>query len=164
MIDYIVNSLSATSEELAVFILAMLPISELRGAIPLAVLVFEFSFFKAICISFIGNLIPVLPILLFFDKIEKLLRQTKFSNRCIDWFIHRAEKKSPMVERLGAVGLMFFVAIPLPVTGAWTGSAIAFLLGLDVRKAFCYIALGVAIAAGVVSLLTHIGVVVVNTV
>ncbi|MBN1492901.1 MAG: small multi-drug export protein [Candidatus Omnitrophica bacterium] len=160
MIEQIINGLSGTSEELIVFILAVLPISELRGAIPVAVAVYHFSFLKAITIAVIGNLVPVLPILLFFDKLEGLMRRSTLSNRFIEWFIHRAEKRSAMVKELGAIGLMFFVAVPLPVTGAWTGSLVAFLLGLDVRRSFMHISFGVLIAAAVVSLLTHFGILV----
>jgi uncharacterized membrane protein len=160
MIDQIVNHLSATSKEIVVFVLAMLPISELRGAIPVGIAVYKFSYLKAFSIALIGNLIPVLPILIFFGKVECILRKNAMANRFVDWFIHRAEKQSATVKELGAIGLMLFVAVPLPGTGAWAGSLVAFLLGLDIKKSFLYISLGVLIAAVLVLLLTHLGVLV----
>jgi uncharacterized membrane protein len=160
MIDQIVNHLSSTSKEIVVLILAMLPISELRGAIPVGIAVYKFSYLKTFIIALIGNLIPVLPILIFFGKVEGLLRKNAMANHFVDWFIHRAEKQSAMVKELGAIGLMLFVAVPLPGTGAWAGSLVAFLLGLDIKKSFLYISLGVLIAAVLVLLLTHLGVLV----
>ncbi len=158
MIEQVMNALSATSHEIVVFFLAMLPISELRGAIPIGVALYKFSYLKTLTIALIGNLIPVLPILLLFGKVENIMRRNATSGRFIDWFIHRAERQSAMVKELGALGLMLFVAVPLPGTGAWAGSLVAFLLGLDIKRSFIYISLGVLIAAVLVTVLTYFGI------
>lgn len=157
-VDSLIHTLGAVSKELTVFTLAVLPVSELRGAIPVGILVFHFGFVKTVALALAGNLLPVIPILLFFDRIEKYMRRSHLSGKMIDWFLHRAEKKSRAVKKYGPLGLMLFVAVPLPVTGAWTGSLVAFLLGFAVKKSFLYIALGVCIAAVVVSSLTYGGV------
>ena len=156
MINALTENLSRIfSPELVVLSVAALPVSELRGSIPLAIGVFHFSIQKAYIISIIGNLIPVLPILLLLESTSKYLSE-KFSwaNKFFNWLFTRTRKKSKIVEKYGALGLILFVAIPLPVTGAWTGCVAAFLLGMPKLKAFLAVLLGVMIAGVVVSLAT----------
>jgi uncharacterized membrane protein len=134
----------ALTEFLKVFFTAAAPISELRGAIPLAILDLEVSWPLAFLVAFAGNLLPVPFILLLLDRILQAI-----------FAISR--RRGGIVERYGLLGLVVFVAIPLPVTGAWTGSIVAYLLGIEFRRAFPAIVLGVFIAGVIVTVLTEIG-------
>lgn len=153
MIEDIINFLNRFhfSKELVVFIISMLPISELRGAIPVAVIHFKFDIYKAYLISVIGNLIPVLPIIYFLEPIRRILSRIRFIREFFEWFYRRTYKRSQKVMRYGAIGLSLFVAIPLPVTGAWTGSVAAIIFNIKPRYAFPAIILGVLIAGVIVT-------------
>jgi uncharacterized membrane protein len=139
------------NRELIVLITSMMPIFELRGAIPLAVLHFKMPVLTAYMISWVGNLLPVLPIIYFLEPIRKALSHIKAIDRFFTWFYTRTYRRGEKVMRLGAIGLSLFVAIPLPVTGAWTGSVVAILFNIKPRYAFPAIILGVTIAGIVVS-------------
>jgi len=140
-------------DELKVVGVAALPIFELRGAIPLGVKLLGMSAIgKVYFLSLLGNLIPVLPLLLFFKYFFHHLENIKFIGRFFKWWFRRVEKRSKLIERWGFWGLVLFVAIPLPVTGAWTGTAAATLFEIKVKRAFLAISLGVAIAGAIVSL------------
>jgi uncharacterized membrane protein len=139
------------NREFIVLIVSMLPIFELRGAIPLGVLHFEMPVLTAFLISWVGNLIPVLPIIYFLEPIRKALSHIKIINRFFDWLYARTYRRGKKVVRWGAIGLSLFVAIPLPITGAWTGSVVAILFDIKPRYAFPAIILGVTVAGILVS-------------
>jgi uncharacterized membrane protein len=146
------------SPELAVFLTSMLPIIELRGALPLAINLFNLSWPKAFIIAYIGNMIPVLIILWLLDPAVKLLSRIGILKRFFDWLFERTRKRSTkMIEKYEEIGLMAFVAIPLPGTGGWTGALVAFLFGLDVRTSLAVIAIGVFIAGVIVTTLCLLG-------
>jgi uncharacterized membrane protein len=132
----------------------MLPISELRGAMIYAASV-DIPLRVALPLSIIGNLIPVLPILLFLDPVSRLCSRFPLGERFFNWVFERARSKSEKVKRYETFGLTLFVCIPLPVTGAWTGAAIAFVLGLKTRNAFLAITAGVMIAGVIMSVLAY---------
>lgn len=144
------------TKEIALTLLTtVLPISELRGGIPLGVSLgldplFTFS------ISVIANALIFLPIFFalhfFYDK---LLSRIPFFNKYLDILRKRGK---PKVDKYGFWGLTFFVAIPLPITGVYTGTTLAWLLGMDWKKAFPAVGLGV-IVAGIVVLLITLGVI-----
>lgn len=138
--------------ELAVFLVATLPFIELRGAIPLA-LALGLSPGRAFILAILGNLLPVLPILLLFSRVSERLRVFSPFDRFLTWLHARTIKKSDKVERYGPMGLIFFTAVPLPTTGAWTASLAAILFRIKIRYAFPAISLGVLIAGVVVTLL-----------
>lgn len=139
------------NREAIIMIVSMMPIFELRGAIPLAVLHFKMPIATAFFVSWVGNLIPILPIIYFLEPIRKALSHVKIIDKFFTWFYARTYKKSKRVMKLGAIGLTLFVAIPLPVTGAWTGSVAAILFDIKPRYAFPAIILGVTIAGIVVT-------------
>ena len=146
------------SPELAVFLTSMLPVIELRGALPLAINVFNISWPKAFLIAYIGNLIPTPVILWLLGPVVKLLSKIEIFNRFFTWLFERTRKKSSkVIEKYEEIGLMAFVAIPLPGTGAWTGALIAFLFGLDFKKSLLIIAIGVLIAGVIVTTLCLLG-------
>ena len=138
-----------------ILIIAMTPVLELRGAIPIGV-ASGINIYLTILISIIGNLIPVPFILLFIKSIFKFIR--KYFNKLsiiVDKLEKRASEKSDIVHKYEMLGLMILVAVPLPGTGAWTGSLVAALLNMPVKRAFPPIAGGVLIAAFIVSAITY---------
>ena len=144
--------------ELAVFLTSMLPVIELRGALPLAINVFNIAWPKAFLIAYIGNMIPAPLILWLLAPVVKLLSKISIFERFFSWLFDRTRRRSNrMIEKYEEIGLMAFVAIPLPGTGAWTGVLIAFLFGLDFKKSLLIIAIGVFIAGIIVSSLCLLG-------
>lgn len=152
MADKLLVWLQGLPHELVTFILSMLPVSELRGAIPYAVTVGHMPWQEAYLIAVIGNFLPVIPIVFFIGPISEFLRRWTLFDRFFDWLFARTRRKGKMIERFEALGLILFVAIPLPVTGAWTGSVAAFIFGVRKRLAFPCIAAGILIAGVVVTL------------
>jgi len=145
------------SEFLKVFFTAAAPISELRGAIPLAILEFDISWPIAFVVAIAGNILPVPFLLLFLDPIARLLSKVKLFDRIINWIFERSRRRGKIIERYESIGLAIFVAIPLPLTGAWTGAIVAFLLGLPFWRSLIAITIGVLIAGVIVTTLTLIG-------
>ena len=141
----------ALPKEAAVLTVASLPIFELRGAIPVGIAL-GLPYLKVYILSLIGNMAPVVPLLFIFKYFFHKLEKIKFLGRFLKWWFRRVEKKSKIVQKWGYWGLILFVAIPLPVTGAWTGTVAATLLELRARKSFLAIFAGVAIAGVIVSL------------
>lgn len=138
---------------LMTFLIAMVPILELRGAIPFAV-GNGIGLWPAILISILGNLVPVPFIILFIRRIFAWLRQKSVRlDRMVTKLETRAAKKSKMVNRYEFWGLVLLVAIPLPGTGAWTGALVAAMMDMRLKKAFPAIALGVMIAAVIVAMI-----------
>lgn len=135
------------------FFISMLPISEARVAIPFA-LTQGLSPIKAYLLSVAGNITPVLPLLLLLKGLFSLLRRYETGRKIFTRINKLAMKREGMVKRYGFIGLIFLVAIPLPVTGAWTGSLVSVFLGLSVRYAFLAISIGVCIAAAIVAMVT----------
>jgi len=146
-------------EVLNVFLLAMTPVGELRVAIPVALLVYNLNWLWAYFISIIGNMVPVIFILLFLSPVSRWLsKRLSFCDKFFNWLFERTRRKSsPRMEKYGAIALITFVAIPLPFTGAWTGSIGAFLFNIPFKKAFPLILLGVLISGAIMLLLTQTG-------
>jgi uncharacterized membrane protein len=137
-------------EWLMVLLAAALPISEVRGAIPLAIGVYGYAPQNAFLLSVFGNLLPIIPLLLFLGPVSDYLRRFAYGERFFSWLFARTRRKYIQDhENFGLTALATFVAIPLPMTGAWTGCAIAFLLGFRFWPAVAAIAAGV-IAAGII--------------
>ena len=145
------------SNVLTVLGLAASPISELRGAIPVAIIRFDFPWYYAFLISIIGNILPVPFILLFLDSVSKLLSKIELFNLILTWLFERTRRRGKIIERYERIGLMLFVAIPLPVTGAWTGSLAAVLFCLKFKHAFISILAGILIAGVIVTCATMLG-------
>jgi len=154
MVDNIVNFLKGFSPEAIITIIAAMPVVELRLAVPYGVFQLGMDIKTVFLLSIIGNMIPVLPLLYVLEPVSAALRKIKIFDRFFSWLFERTRKRSKVVERYELAGLVLLVAIPLPMTGAWTGSIAAFLFGLNKKLSFIAITLGVFIAAVVVSLLT----------
>lgn len=143
----------ALPKESAILTVAILPIFELRGAIPLGISL-GLPSMKVFFISLLGNLLPVLPLLLFFKYFFDKLKNIRF----FKWWFFSIERRSRVVNKWGFWGLVLFVAIPFPGTGAWTGSAAAILFNFKLLKALLAISLGVLIA-GILVTLGSVGIV-----
>ena len=142
---------------LMTFGVAMVPVLELRGAIPVGVAA-GLSPAVACAAAIAGNLLPVPFVMLLFRRVADWLRGTAFFGPKIDWLERRAHLKGRLVRRYRLIGLVVLVGVPLPGTGAWTGALVAALMGVKLRAAVPTIALGVA-AAGLIMLTVSMGVV-----
>jgi len=148
------------AEEIKIFLLAMTPIGELRASLPVALTIYRLDWWLAYLISVMGNLVPVVLLLLFLEPVSFWLSKNfQIFQKFFSWIFERTRKKyDPKIEKYGRLALLIFVAIPLPITGAWTGSLIAFLYGLPFRIAFVLITLGIMIAGSIVLLATLVGI------
>ncbi len=143
---------------LATLIISMLPVFELRGAIPVGCRVLGLPLAEAVALSVLGNMLPIAPILLLLGPSSAWLSRFPLFKRFFDWLFARTRSKSDLVRRYELVGLMLFVAIPLPMTGAWTGAVAAFLFGIGFWPALGAIFLGVLIAGAIITALVLMGI------
>jgi uncharacterized membrane protein len=135
------------SRELIAAVLALLPFVEARYAILIAHAQMQISLQKAFLICVFANMLPVLPILFFFEPVCERLRHFKLWRRFFDRLFESTRKKAALVERYEVLGLILFVAVPLPITGAWSGALAAVLFKLRPKYAFFSIFLGVVISS-----------------
>ncbi len=149
--------MSVLVKYLCVLGIAALPVLERRGAIPYGV-ANGLPYFGVLAVSVIGNMLPVPFIILFVRKIfDWMKKKSKFLAGIAEMLEKRAENKMDVIEKYEMLGLFILVAIPLPGTGAWTGSLISALLGLRLKNAFPMILLGV-LTAGVIMMIISYGV------
>lgn len=142
--------------ELIVFIISLMPILELRGGLIAAALL-GLNGVKSFIICFIGNIIPIPFILWLITPLFSYLKKTKLFNGLVTKLENKAMNKKDKIEKLQYWGLLLFVGIPLPGTGAWTGCLIAALLNMDKKKAMLYAILGV-IMAGIIMMFVSYGI------
>ena len=142
------------SPEGAVFLISMIPLLELRGGL-LAASLLKISAAKAIPLCIVGNIIPIPFILLFIKQIFKVLKKTKIFRGLIIKLEEHKIKKSDQVKKYEFWGLMLFVGIPLPGTGAWTGSLIASLLEIDIKKSSLAILCGIIMATVIMYIVSY---------
>lgn len=143
--------------EIATLLISMLPIGELRAAIPIALTIYDMPVWSAFIFSVIGNLIPVVFIIWILNLLinKFLIHRIYIFNRFFTWLFTRTQKKhSKKFERWRDLALIILVAIPLPFTGAWTGALAAFVFGVSIKRAFPLIAIGVLIAGIIVTSVT----------
>lgn len=149
MLDYLTGVLP---EEMLVLLIATLPVSELRGSIPFAQGMLHMPPLTAFVWSVIGNIIPAVLLLRYLGPFSELLsRKFAVCRRFFGWLFARTRRKSDLIHRYGYLGLVLFVAVPLPATGAWTGSIAAWLLGLSMGRALGAVVVGVLIAGVIVT-------------
>ena len=155
VLDWLLNL--DIAHELIVLVIGALPVSELRGAIPVGINIFHMPWHKVFLLAVIGNTIPVPIILKGFDYLAKLISLAGPGKRFIEWLLTHTRKQSMRIRKYERIGLILFVAIPLPITGAWTASIAAFLMGLRFWYAFFAIFCGIIIAATIVTCLSLLG-------
>lgn len=157
--ESLVNSFSGLTslkygKELIVFIISLMPILELRGGLIAAALL-GLDGIKSFIICFIGNIIPIPFILWLITPIFDYLKKTKLFSGFVNKLENKAMNKKSQIEKLQYLGLLLFVGIPLPGTGAWTGCLIAALLNMNKKKAMLYAILGVVMAGVIMMLLSY---------
>ena len=141
-------------KEIITFVISLLPVLELRGGL-LAAGALNLNPWIAYIIAIIGNLLPVPFILLFLTPIFNWMKKRKFLKKIVDKLEKKAESKKDQFEKGEFIGLVLFVGIPLPGTGAWTGALVACVMGMDKKKAFLAISLGVIVASIIMMILSY---------
>ena len=155
MIDELIGS--GLSRELIVVIMSALPITELRGALPIGIRLFHLPWYQALYLAIIGNMLPVPFLLLFFESLTKAVSRTDTGKKLVDLLFKWTRRHTAVVEKYGSIGLMALVAMPVPGTGAWTGTIVAFLLGLRWGRALLPIAAGLLVSGAIVTALSLMG-------
>lgn len=142
-------------KEIIVFMISLLPILELRGGL-IAASLLGLSPVRSYIICLIGNILPVPFILLFINKIIERMSKSniKWMYKFANWLYNKAEKNKSSIEKYGYLGLLLFVGIPLPGTGAYTGCLVASVLNMDRKKSFIYTVLGILMASVIMMLVS----------
>ena len=155
LVSFFTGLLSGTvSKEAIVFIISMIPILELRGGL-IAASLLHIEMYRAILFCAVGNIIPIPFILMFISAILNWMKKFKCFEGLVAWLERKSMSKSDKIKKYEFLGLVLFVGIPLPGTGAWTGALIASLLKIDIKKAFLAILCGIAMATVIMCLLTY---------
>jgi len=141
-----------------IFFGSMIPWIESRYVIPYALWEFNWDLWQVFPLAILGNMLPIPFVLLFFKFVEKFLRKFQFWTKVMDWLFKRTrERADGKIIKYEYLGLIMFVAVPLPFTGAWTGSLIAYLFDLKFSKSLFTILLGVIISATITVILYSTG-------
>lgn len=156
LLESLLAFLDQLPTEMIVMIISCFPIIELRGALPVAMKMYHMPFWQAYFFSVLGNMLPVIPLLLLFQPLSKFMMRFSWYTQIYDWLYDRTINKSKNVEKYGALGLILFTAVPLPTTGAWTASVAACLFNIRFTYAFLAIFVGVLIAGMIVGMVTGV--------
>ena len=151
LVNFFIDLFGGISKEVIAFIISLMPILELRGGM-IAAFALKIEYLTALCICILGNILPIPFVLLLLNYILNLFGKWKVTKKIVDWLEEKVESKREQIDKYGYWGLILFVGIPLPGTGAWTGALLAVMLGLDRKKSFICILLGVVMAAAIMSL------------
>lgn len=159
IVNFIIGIFGASSgamigKYITVFVISLMPILELRGGL-IAASLLKIPPVSAYIISIIGNLIPIPLILWFLDSVFAFMKKHKILVKFIDFCERKGNEKKGQIEKLGFWGLVLFVGVPLPGTGAWTGCLIATLLRMDKKKAFLAAILGVIMASVIMMIVSY---------
>lgn len=147
------NLLDFLSKELAIFIMSAIPVIELRGAIPVGISL-GINSIEVVILCLMGSMLPVPFLLLLLQPLFDILRRNKKMRGLVDKIIKRTIKRTNKVHKYKALGLLLFVAIPIPTTGVWTGAMAASLLRIPFWPAIINIFIGNTIAALIVTAVT----------
>ena len=158
----LIAALSGLPKEWVVAIVSASPIGEIRLGLPVALFVYKFPIWKAFLLSVLGNISFIIPCLFLFKPVADYLERFGLFKKFFDWFFERTRKKAKLVERFEFLGLMIFVGIPLPMTGAWSGCIAATLFKVRFRYALLANVLGVIMAGLIVLALCLSGKFIIN--
>ena len=142
------------SHEAVVFILSILPVSEIRGGM-IAARLYDMNLLLAWLITYIGNMLPIPFLLLFLKRVFAWMRKIPFLAKIVDWLDRKAAKHKATLDKYAAFGLFVLVAIPLPGTGAWTGALVANFFDIRIKRSLPTIAAGVAAAGLIMTILLY---------
>lgn len=154
LVNFFINIFGGLNKDIIIFIISLMPILELRGGM-LAATLLKIPYIKALVICVIGNILPIPFVLLFLEKVLEIFEKWKVTRKVVRWLERKAQSKRTQIDKYGYLGLILFVGIPLPGTGAWTGSLVAIMLGLDKKKSFICIMVGVVLASIIMSILSY---------
>lgn len=154
LINWFTNTLSFMPKELVVFIISMVPVLELRGGL-IAASMLGINIWQAVIICVLGNMLPIPFILLFITPLFNWLKKTKVFRPLVEKLEKKSMAKSDQIQKYEFLGLLLFVGIPLPGTGAWTGGLIASLLGVKIKKAFPAIVCGLLMATVIMCIISY---------
>jgi uncharacterized membrane protein len=156
VVSSIITALTARniSPQIITFLISMIPLLELRGSIVVAGSILKLPLVQTFIAAVLGNMLPIPFILLFIEKIFDWMKKIKGLKKVPEWIEAKAMKKSEQIEKYGYLGLFLFVAIPIPGTGAWTGSLLAVLFGMKPKKSLLFIFFGVLTAGIIMSLVS----------
>ena len=152
--SFFIGLFHGVNKELVIFVISLMPILELRGGL-LAASLLKVPYLRALVICILGNVLPIPFVLLFLEMIFRWMEKWSVTKKIVKWLEKKGNSKRSQIDKYGYLGLILFVGIPLPGTGAWTGSLVAILLGLDKKKSFICILIGVMLAAAIMSILSY---------
>lgn len=151
----IVNIFSKSlSKEMIVFIISLMPILELRGGLIAAALL-KIPYLKAAAICIVGNILPIPFILMFLNKIFDMMEKWEPTKKLVLFFKKIAIKNKSKIDKYGLLGLILFVGVPLPGTGAWTGALVASVFNMNIKKSSIGIFLGILLAFVIMSIISY---------
>ena len=154
-VQFITTSLlNKISKEAIVFIISIMPLLELRGGL-IAASILKVPYIRAAIFVMIGNILPIPFVLLLIEKILLIMEKWSLTKKFAIFLRHKAEKNKPKIDKYGFLGLALFVGIPLPGTGAWTGSLVAALFHMDYKKSLISIFLGIIMAFIIMSIISY---------
>lgn len=154
LVEFFIDLFSGISKDVIIFIISLMPILELRGGL-LAATLLDVEFVRAAVICIIGNVLPIPIVLLFLRFVLDLFEKWSVTKKIVTWLEKKVEEKREQIDKYGYLGLIIFVGIPLPGTGAWTGALLAVMLGMNRKKSFVCILLGVLLAAVIMSIVSY---------
>ena len=154
LVSFFIGLFKGFNKDIVIFVISLMPVLELRGGL-LAASILKIPYIKALIICVVGNLLPIPFVLLFLEMIFKWMEKWKPTKKVVTWLEKKGHSKRGQIDKYGYLGLILFVGIPLPGTGAWTGSLVAILLGLDKKKSFICICIGVLLASIIMSILSY---------
>lgn len=140
-----------------VVLLAVLPVSEIRGALPYGVFAEKLPLPVAFGIAFLGNVLPFFLVMHLVPFVLSLFQRMQWFRRLWAWYAERAENRFAPYRKYGKWGILFFIGVPLPFTGVWTGSLVAFLAGFRTWEIFPFVLGGIAMAGSIVTFLVLFG-------
>ncbi len=150
----IINAFNGLDKNLVIFLISCMPILELRGGLIAATLL-KLNPITSFIICFIGNILPIPFILYFITPLFDKLKKTKFLNKFVTKIENKAYSKKEQIEKKEFLGLLLFVGIPLPGTGAWTGTLIASMINMNKKKALLASLLGVVLAGIIMMIFSY---------
>lgn len=155
LVQFITTSLlNKISKEAIVFIISIMPLLELRGGL-IAASILKVPYIRAAIFVMIGNILPIPFVLLLIEKILLIMEKWSLTKKFAIFLRNKAEKNKPKIDKYGFLGLALFVGIPLPGTGAWTGSLVAALFHMDYKKSLISIFLGIIMAFIIMSIISY---------
>jgi len=156
----VVNLKNKMTDLFQVFLLSMTPLGELRLSIPVGIAVYHLGIMPVFLVSVVGNFLPALFLAVFLNKIsDYFCKRLKFFDKLFGWWKNKTQERHlEKIQKYGVFGLAIFVAIPLPLTGAWSGALLATLMNLPLKRSLPVIFIGIVIAGIIVSLTTVAGI------